>query len=88
MSEWAPLVPTCKASPILCWVSFQTRLQSQDFGKHLHGVDDLLQIHGLVEADIAVQAERVKAIGAAAQRFATPGEGNALCQEGGSVVLL
>uniref|UniRef100_A0A8C5SRN5 Spectrin beta, non-erythrocytic 2 n=1 Tax=Laticauda laticaudata TaxID=8630 RepID=A0A8C5SRN5_LATLA len=55
------------------------RLQSQDFGKHLHGVDDLLQIHALVEADIAVQAERVKAISAAAQRFATPGEGYKPC---------
>uniref|UniRef100_A0A8C4WHW1 Spectrin beta chain, non-erythrocytic 2 n=1 Tax=Gopherus evgoodei TaxID=1825980 RepID=A0A8C4WHW1_9SAUR len=52
------------------------RLQSQDFGKHLHGVEDLLQIHALVEADIAVQAERIKAVGTAAQRFATPGEGN------------
>ncbi|KAG8146693.1 hypothetical protein E2320_013811, partial [Naja naja] len=55
------------------------RLQSQDFGKHLHGVDDLLQIHALVEADIAVQAERVKAISAAAQRFAIPGEGYKPC---------
>lgn len=43
----------------------------------MHGVEDLLQIHALVEADIAVQAERVKAIGAAAQRFAAPGEGKA-----------
>uniref|UniRef100_A0A7M4F5W6 Spectrin beta chain n=1 Tax=Crocodylus porosus TaxID=8502 RepID=A0A7M4F5W6_CROPO len=56
------------------------RLQSQDFGKHLHGVDDLLQIHALVEADIAVQAERVRAISAAAQRFATPGEGYKPCE--------
>ncbi|KAK9391252.1 spectrin beta chain non-erythrocytic 2 [Crotalus adamanteus] len=55
------------------------RLQSQDFGKHLHGVEDLLQIHALVEADIAAQAERVKAICAAAQRFATPGEGYKPC---------
>uniref|UniRef100_A0A8V5GIT0 Uncharacterized protein n=1 Tax=Melopsittacus undulatus TaxID=13146 RepID=A0A8V5GIT0_MELUD len=45
------------------------RLQSQDLGKHLHGVDDLLQIHALVEADIAAQAERVHAVSAAAQRF-------------------
>uniref|UniRef100_A0A8C4WF71 Spectrin beta chain n=1 Tax=Gopherus evgoodei TaxID=1825980 RepID=A0A8C4WF71_9SAUR len=55
------------------------RLQSQDFGKHLHGVEDLLQIHALVEADIAVQAERIKAVGTAAQRFATPGEGYKPC---------
>lgn len=63
---------------ILCWVYLQGRLQSQDFGKHLLGVEDLLQIHALVEADITVQAERVKAISAAAQRFAAPGEGNGL----------
>lgn len=44
-------------------------------GKHLHGVDDLLQIHALVEADIAAQAERVRAVSAAAQRFAMPSEG-------------
>uniref|UniRef100_A0A8C0QRI7 Spectrin beta chain n=1 Tax=Chelonoidis abingdonii TaxID=106734 RepID=A0A8C0QRI7_CHEAB len=55
------------------------RLQSQDFGKHLHGVEDLLQIHALVEADIAVQAERIKAVGTAAQRFTIPGEGYKPC---------
>nr|XP_020669027.1 spectrin beta chain, non-erythrocytic 2 [Pogona vitticeps] len=55
------------------------RLQSQDFGKHLHGVEDLLQIHALVEADIAIQAERVKAISVAAQRFASSGEGYKPC---------
>ncbi|KAM6032630.1 LOW QUALITY PROTEIN: spectrin beta chain, non-erythrocytic 2-like, partial [Chlamydotis macqueenii] len=56
------------------------RLQSQDLGKHLHGVDDLLQIHALVEADIAAQAERVRAVSAAAQRFALPGEGYQPCE--------
>ncbi|NXJ58609.1 SPTB2 protein, partial [Spizaetus tyrannus] len=56
------------------------RLQSQDLGKHLHGVDDLLQIHALVEADIAAQAERVRAVSAAAQRFAVPGEGYQPCE--------
>ncbi|XP_033927552.1 spectrin beta chain, non-erythrocytic 2 isoform X1 [Melopsittacus undulatus] len=55
------------------------RLQSQDLGKHLHGVDDLLQIHALVEADIAAQAERVHAVSAAAQRFAIPREGYQPC---------
>ncbi|XP_075382260.1 spectrin beta chain, non-erythrocytic 2 [Mycteria americana] len=56
------------------------RLQSQDLGKHLHGVDDLLQIHALVEADIAAQAERVRAVSAAAQRFAVPSEGYQPCE--------
>ncbi|KTF82654.1 hypothetical protein cypCar_00012361, partial [Cyprinus carpio] len=46
-----------------------SRLQSQDNGKHLHDVEDLLQKHTLVEADIAAQAERVKAVQAAAKRF-------------------
>ncbi|XP_054426793.1 spectrin beta chain, non-erythrocytic 2 isoform X2 [Pteronotus mesoamericanus] len=50
------------------------RLQSQDLGKHLAGVEDLLQLHQLVEADIAVQAERVRAVSASALRFCDPGK--------------
>lgn len=42
-----------------CPACSQGRLQSQDLGKHPPGVEDLLQLHELVEADIAVQAERV-----------------------------
>lgn len=53
----------------------QGRLQSQDLGKHLAGVEDLLQLHELVEADIAVQAERVRAVSASALRFCNPGKG-------------
>ncbi|XP_072495312.1 spectrin beta chain, non-erythrocytic 2 isoform X2 [Notamacropus eugenii] len=49
------------------------RLQSQDLGKHLAGVEDLLQLHELVEADIAVQAERVRAVSASALRFSDTG---------------
>ncbi|XP_074087069.1 spectrin beta chain, non-erythrocytic 2 isoform X1 [Macrotis lagotis] len=49
------------------------RLQSPDLGKHLAEVEDLLQMHELVEADIAVQAERVKAVSASALRFSDPG---------------
>lgn len=41
---------------------FQMLLLSQDYGKHLLGVEDLLQKHALVEADIAIQADRVKAV--------------------------
>ncbi|NXG52272.1 SPTN2 protein, partial [Psilopogon haemacephalus] len=51
----------------------QIRLQSQDLGKHLRGVDDLLQLHALVEADVAAQAERVRGLSAAAQRFTGAG---------------
>lgn len=54
---------------------WQGRLQSQDLGKHLAGVEDLLQLHELVEADIAVQAERVRAVSASALRFCDPGKG-------------
>ncbi|XP_018115461.1 spectrin beta chain, non-erythrocytic 1 isoform X2 [Xenopus laevis] len=55
------------------------RLQSQDYGKHLHGVEDLLQTHTLVEADIAVQAERVKSVTAVAQKFMSEDEGYKPC---------
>uniref|UniRef100_A0AAY5EVE1 Spectrin beta chain n=1 Tax=Electrophorus electricus TaxID=8005 RepID=A0AAY5EVE1_ELEEL len=48
-------------------------LLSQDYGKHLLGVEDLLQKHTLVEADIAVQADRVRAVNDSAQKFAVTG---------------
>lgn len=38
------------------------RLLSDDYGKHLLGVEDLLQKHSLVEADINVLGERVKQV--------------------------
>lgn len=53
----------------------QVLLLSQDYGKHLLGVEDLLQKHALVEADIAIQAERVRGVNASVQKFATDGEG-------------
>ncbi|KAM9733521.1 spectrin beta chain, non-erythrocytic 4 isoform 2-T2 [Menidia menidia] len=49
----------------------QVQLLSKDFGKHLLEVDDLLQKHGLQEADISVQAERVETLNAAALKFST-----------------
>ncbi|XP_054482560.1 spectrin family protein isoform X1 [Anoplopoma fimbria] len=55
---------------IMDWMAdMKSRLQSQDSGKHLHDVLDLLQKHNLVEADISAQAERIKAVQGAAQRF-------------------
>ncbi|KAG7272728.1 hypothetical protein CRUP_038174 [Coryphaenoides rupestris] len=55
---------------IMDWMGdMKGRLQSQDSGKHLHDVLDLLQTHTLVEADISAQAERIKAVQGAAQRF-------------------
>uniref|UniRef100_A0A669B8J9 Spectrin beta chain n=1 Tax=Oreochromis niloticus TaxID=8128 RepID=A0A669B8J9_ORENI len=49
----------------------QVQLLSRDFGKHLLEVDDLLQKHGLQEADITVQAERVETLNTAALKFTT-----------------
>lgn len=56
-------------------VFLQMLLLSQDYGKHLLGVEDLLQKHALVEADIAIQADRVKSVNANAQKFADDSEG-------------
>ncbi|KAK1788478.1 hypothetical protein P4O66_015995 [Electrophorus voltai] len=57
-------------SHIMDWMAdMKGRLQSQGSGKHLHDVDDLLQKHTLVEADIFPQAERVRAVQAAATPF-------------------
>lgn len=47
----------------------KARLLSDDYGKHLMGVEDLLQKHSLVEADINVLGERVKAVVQQSQRF-------------------
>lgn len=55
--------------------SLQMLLLSQDYGKHLLGVEDLLQKHALVEADISIQAERVKAVSSSANKHAVAGEG-------------
>lgn len=50
-------------------------LLSQDYGKHLLGVEDLLQKHALVEADIAIQADRVKAVTTNATKFSVNDSG-------------
>nr|XP_003408759.2 spectrin beta chain, erythrocytic isoform X1 [Loxodonta africana] len=44
-------------------------LLSAEFGKHLLEVEDLLQKHKLMEADIAIQGDKVKAITAATLQF-------------------
>lgn len=59
------------SSPLILFVfCVQMLLLSQDYGKHLLGVEDLLQKHTLVEADIAIQADRVKAVSANANKYA------------------
>uniref|UniRef100_H3BC32 Spectrin beta chain n=1 Tax=Latimeria chalumnae TaxID=7897 RepID=H3BC32_LATCH len=64
---------------IMDWMDeMKNRLLSPDFGKHLLEVEDLLQKHELLEADIAVQADRVKAVNSAALQFAN-GDGYKPC---------
>ncbi|XP_041342644.1 spectrin beta chain, non-erythrocytic 2-like, partial [Pyrgilauda ruficollis] len=65
---------------LMGWMEeMEVRLQSRDFGQHLSQVDDLLQIHALVEGDVAAQAERVRSVGAAAERFLGEGDGYRPC---------
>ncbi|KAG9346529.1 hypothetical protein JZ751_006840 [Albula glossodonta] len=54
----------------------------KDCGKHLHDVEDLLQTHTLVEADISAQAEQVRAVQAAAKRFTDPEQSYKPCEPG------
>ncbi|KAJ8372951.1 hypothetical protein AAFF_G00272750 [Aldrovandia affinis] len=58
----------------------QGRLQSQDCGRHLHHVEDLLQTHTLVEADISSQAERVRGVQASALRFTSTQQSYKPCE--------
>ncbi|XP_016089741.1 spectrin beta chain, non-erythrocytic 1-like [Sinocyclocheilus grahami] len=65
---------------IMDWMDeMKMLLLSQDYGKHLLGVEDLLQKHALVEADIGIQADRVKAVNANAQKLAVDDEGYKPC---------
>ena len=51
-------------------------LQSEDYGKHLLSVQDLLEKHSLLEADIVTINERVKAINSQANKFIDQGQFN------------
>lgn len=50
----------------------QNRLSSEDYGKHLISVEDLLQKHALLESDIGVVGERVKSVVETARQFKEP----------------
>ena len=50
-------------------LNFQASLQSEDYGRHLLDVEDLLQKHSLVEADIAAQEDRITAADEQAKLF-------------------
>uniref|UniRef100_A0A8C5RPI7 Spectrin beta, non-erythrocytic 4 n=1 Tax=Laticauda laticaudata TaxID=8630 RepID=A0A8C5RPI7_LATLA len=45
------------------------QLASREFGKHLLEVEDLLQKHSLLEADLSAQQDRLQALNAAALKF-------------------
>ncbi|XP_069033280.1 spectrin beta chain, non-erythrocytic 1 isoform X1 [Embiotoca jacksoni] len=65
---------------IMDWMDeMKMLLLSQDYGKHLLGVEDLLQKHALVEADIGIQADRVRNVNKNAQKFANDTEGYKPC---------
>ncbi|XP_051815519.1 spectrin beta chain, non-erythrocytic 1 isoform X3 [Acanthochromis polyacanthus] len=65
---------------IMDWMDeMKMLLLSQDYGKHLLGVEDLLQKHALVEADIGIQADRVRNVNSNAQKFANDTEGYKPC---------
>lgn len=52
------------------WIDeIKSRLRSEDHGKHLMGVEDLLQKHQLLEADIRVLGDRMGQVLASAQPF-------------------
>lgn len=48
---------------------FQASLLSEDYGRHLLDVEDLLQKHSMVEADIAAQEDRIKVADEQANMF-------------------
>ncbi|XP_064484271.1 spectrin beta chain-like isoform X3 [Ornithodoros turicata] len=52
-----------------CMEGVKGSLSSADLGKHLMGVEDLLQKHSLIEADINVLGERVRTVVNHAQEF-------------------
>ena len=54
-------------------ITIQMSLQSEDYGKHLLSVQDLLEKHSLLEADIVTINERVKAINSQANKFIDQG---------------
>ncbi|KAJ7344120.1 hypothetical protein JRQ81_000070 [Phrynocephalus forsythii] len=64
---------------LINWIDdMEIKLSSPDFGKHLLEVEDLLQKHKLMEADMAIQAEKIHAVIADALKFAS-GEGYQPC---------
>lgn len=66
---------------VLDWMEeLKGRLLSDDYGRHLMDVEDLIQKHHLIESDINIVGDRVKALNAQADKFTAPdgpdGSGN------------
>lgn len=58
---------------VLDWMEeLKGRLLSEDYGTHLMGVEDLLQKHSLVEADINIVGDRVKSVSNQGEKFLAP----------------
>ena len=51
---------------------FQGQVEREDLGQHLVSVEDMLQKHSLLEQDIAVHGDRVKAIEDQSLEFLNP----------------
>ncbi|XP_027563151.1 spectrin beta chain, non-erythrocytic 2-like, partial [Neopelma chrysocephalum] len=65
---------------LMAWVEeMEARLRSRSVGSHLAQVDELLQLHALLEGDVAAQAERVRGLRAQAERFLGEGGGYQPC---------
>ena len=52
---------------------FQGQLQSEDYGKDLTSVQNLLKKHALVEADVNSHQDRVDGVKIASEQFCTAG---------------
>ena len=53
--------------------TFQGQLQSEDYGKDLTSVQNLLKKHALVEADVNSHQDRVDGVKIASEQFCTAG---------------
>jgi len=51
----------------------RSRLKSDDYGKHLMGVEDLLQKHSLIEADVNMLGERIRNVVRGSEDFINDG---------------
>uniref|UniRef100_H2ZPE1 Spectrin beta chain n=1 Tax=Ciona savignyi TaxID=51511 RepID=H2ZPE1_CIOSA len=66
---------------LLDWMDdMKGQLANEDLGQHLMGVEDILQKHMLLEQDITVHGDRVKAIESQSQEFLQPTNDYSACE--------